>query len=323
MTSVAYQDSQLLAQDLFTLLQSIDPSRSRTQLEGAIRDKLRELEGRARSAIAQLSAEADEKQARLGAELGTLAGVLASPPSESFDAGLASWEPFRKRLHTAYEDLSSVLLAEAIALPTHRPTNYTRSLFHVLMGLGSVALVQHVLTPRSMIMVTAAFAGWAWSMEIGRRFSTRLNELLMIAFKQVAHEHERRKVNSSTWYTTALLILALTSSPRTCAIALVVLAVGDPAAALVGRRWGKTKLVAGRSLEGTSTFVVVGALTTIAMLRLYYPELPMGVTAALACAAALAGAISEVVSKRIDDNLTIPLAAAAAAGVVGLSLGLS
>ena len=106
----------------------------------------------------------------------------------------------------------------------------------------------------------------AWSMEIARRLSDRVNERLMRVFKHVAHPHERYRVNSSTWYVTALLLLALFGTRLSQSLAVVVLAVADPAAALIGRRFGRTRLLDNRSLEGTLAFFVVGALSSLVVM---------------------------------------------------------
>ena len=93
----------------------------------------------------------------------------------------------------------------------------------------------------------------------------------------------------------------------------MVLAVADPMAALIGRRWGRTRLCQGRSLEGTAAFVVSGMIITMAVLAIFYPGLGLGAMLLTAFLASLTGGIAELVSGRLDDNFTIPLAAAAGA----------
>lgn len=202
----------------------------------------------------------------------------------------------------------------------HRPQNGARSVFHVLSALAALLAVQLVLTPATMPWFATAFAAAAWSMEIGRRVSPRVNTFLMWLFGLVAHPHEATRVNSATWYATALFGLSLTASPLACSLALVVLGFGDPAAGLVGRRFGRTRLAANRTLEGSVAFVAVGALAGIGCLRIFYPEISAVPGAALAGVAALFGAIAEIVARRVDDNFAIPIAAAAGASLVALAL---
>lgn len=210
----------------------------------------------------------------------------------------------------------SPLLHEGI----HRPANGTRSIFHVLSALVALLAVQLVLTPQSMVWAAGAFAASAWSMEAGRRVSPAVNRFLMWVFGRVAHPHEAYRVNSATWYATALFGLALTASPLACSLALVVLGVGDPAAGYFGRRFGRTRLAANRTLEGSLAFVVAGGLAGLGALCAFYPELTAVPCAALAGGAAIAGAVAEIVARKVDDNFAIPIAAAAGASLVALAL---
>jgi dolichol kinase len=119
------------------------------------------------------------------------------------------------------------------------------------------------------------------------------------------------------------LILALLDIHVASLVALLVLGYGDPMAAIIGRRFGRTKLVNGRSLEGTSAFVVAGGLVGTLALTLCYPTLPFTAALATAFAGAFVGSLAELFSRRIDDNFSIPLTAAAAATVTLHLLGYS
>jgi len=190
-----------------------------------------------------------------------------------------------------------------------RPSNIARSVFHFGSGVVALGLIELLPTRTWLSIAAATFVVAAWSMEIARRGRPEVNARLMRFFGPVAHPEERHRVNSSTWYVTALLLLALFSPMRAAELGVVVLAVADPAAGFIGRRFGRTQLRAGRSLEGTLAFVVVGALVAAAWLVLSSGM--HGSTALiLALAAASSGAIAELASTRLDDNFTIPIAAA-------------
>jgi dolichol kinase len=307
--TVLHVDARDLAQEVFFLLQSLDPSRLRDELRESARQQAERLAAEVRRLASDES----------GAPFASVAEVLEQAPEVPGD-----WETFRKRLHVAYDALVVALQQEAaIELPTLRPTNYTRSLFHVCSAVGSAMLVQHVLSPRGMIWVAGAFTVAGWTMEISRRHSALANRLLMGVFKHVAHEHERHRINSSTWYTTALLLIALTMSPMACTAALLVLGLGDPAAGLVGRRFGRIRLANGKSLEGALAFVAAGALAAGVALALYYPTLSPLSVLILALASAVAGALAELFFTRVDDNFSIPLAAGAGCSLAAALLALS
>jgi len=230
----------------------------------------------------------------------------------------ARWSAFVGEVHPSYEALVAELPTGIAALKV-RPTNYSRSIFQcgsAAVGLFSVAFIPS----RAIILgIAVTFATYAWSMEIGRRFSPRMNAWLMRIYSRVSHPHERYKVNSATWFATALVLLALFSTRPATMAALAVLGVADPVAALVGRRWGKHMLRAGRSLEGTLGFLASGGIVA-ALALLLAGGLVASQVAVLALLAAAAGALAELVATRVDDNLTIPVAVGAALTAAGALL---
>jgi dolichol kinase len=196
--------------------------------------------------------------------------------------------------------------------PVVRPTNYARSLFHV--ASAAVALTAVALLPSRgwLIAIPGAFALYAWSMEIARRLNPRLNDRLMRFYGAIVHPHERYRVNSATWYGTALVLLALFATVPAMVTAVVVLGVADPIAGFVGRRWGSRTLRAGRSLEGSLAFFVSGTVAAAVALAIAHVGSPAAIVV-LAGLAGLAGAIAELFATHLDDNFTIPMAVGAVA----------
>jgi dolichol kinase len=148
-----------------------------------------------------------------------------------------------------------------------------------------------------------------------------MNEKVMKVFAPIAHPYEHHRINSATWYVTAIMLLALTMSPLICAIGLAVLGVGDPAAGYVGRRFGRIKIMHGRTVEGGLGFLGAAIPAALVAAYLFAPTLPFGTLLALAATAALAGAVAEIVSLRVDDNLSVGLVATGAAALMALALG--
>ncbi|MFT3772815.1 MAG: hypothetical protein QM820_46095 [Minicystis sp.] len=204
--------------------------------------------------------------------------------------------------------------AAEIAPAPARPANLTRSLFHVASGLFALALLRFLPGRGWLIAVAGAFAVFAWTCEILRRQSAAVNARLMRFFAPIAHANEHHEVNSSTWYITALILLALFAPLRAAEVGVIVLAFADPAAGFIGRRWGRTRIRAGRSLEGTLGFVAAGTLAAFAWLAAAH-GLPLGAAAAVAAAGAIVGAVAEIAVMRLDDNFSIPVAATTAVAV--------
>lgn len=197
-----------------------------------------------------------------------------------------------------------------------RPANAARSLFHVASGLVSLFFTLVLFTPRELPFAAGAFAVTFWFLESLRRPFPRFNAVLMKVFAPIAHPSESHRINSATWYMTALTLLALTQDTMLCVVGVTVLGFADPAASFVGRRWGRIELLRGRTLEGTLAFVAVGTLMTTLALQLVDPRPGVGFSLLIAFVASLTGGIAEVLSRRIDDNLSIPLVAAATAATV-------
>ena len=84
--------------------------------------------------------------------------------------------------------------------------------------------------------------------------------------------------------------------PLYAAAGLVVLALADPAASVVGRLWGSRRLGKG-SVQGTSVFLVV-AWSVLALMT----GQPLAVVPV-----ALGVAAMEIVPGLVDDNLVVPI----------------
>jgi dolichol kinase len=299
-------ESKPAALELHRLLKDIDPSRWRADVAAAARARAASLARR----FAEVWQAAPSE--RIAGDAGDIARLLAQLPETEEQA---AWARFRAQLGAAYESLSVSLRAEAVVVPNLRPTNYRRSLFHALTSVAILLLIEHLLIDRMggwlLFIVPAVFAVTFWSLEVARVVSERARTFLLAVFRAIAHPHERYRVNSSTWFATALTILGLVFEPHLCAVGVIVLGIADPAAALVGRRWGKTRLVGQRSLEGTATFAIVAFAMSLAVLSLWHTDLLVSSRLLVAGGAAIAGALAELFSRRIDDNFSIPLAAAA------------
>ncbi len=297
--------------DLHSLLRKIDPSAFREEIEAEARAQLSRIVARVRSLCADSTSEtAGGASEALRQKLTQLMAALERAQQTETASVRAFWAAFQREVHPAYESLAAWLRSSELPAPSFRPTNYARSVFHV--GSALVALLVLVLAPWPGFptLLSGVLCGTAWSLEIARRRSPRANDRLMRFFGAVAHAHERHRVNSSTWYMTALLLLSILVEPAVSAIAVAVLGFGDPAAALIGRRFGRIRLRAGRSLEGSCGFVAAASLAAFAVASALLPG-TLAVHLVIAVVAGVTGAIVEMFSTSVDDNLTIPLAVAA------------
>jgi phytol kinase len=88
---------------------------------------------------------------------------------------------------------------------------------------------------------------------------------------------------------------------------IAALSFGDPAAALVGTRWGQrryTRWAHGRTVEGSLAFFLVAAVA-VAAIAAMCPGGPAPIRAGVGCG--IAGAIAEAFSPAGVDNVTVPV----------------
>lgn len=290
---------QGLVLDLHGLIKDMDPARR----ADVTLEEIRARQAQAQRRLEQASPAA--RDATVGAALTRIRTALAQR-ALSDDADVVKT---RNDLLPHYEALAAALRKQGMRVDSLNPHNGTRTLFHVLSGVLVVAACDLLFT-RTMALAVAGSAALAcWSLEAARRIRPEWNDAIFGMFRAVAREHERYRPNSSTWYATALLLISLTAYDVTGMLGIIALAVGDPAAALVGRRFGRTKLMRGRTLEGSLAFVAAAVLGGVAYLLVV--GIPLGPSLlVLPVAAGIGGAVAEAISTRVDDNFSVPLAGA-------------
>jgi dolichol kinase len=202
-----------------------------------------------------------------------------------------------------------------------KPRNYHRSLFHVAMGLAGTLTYQFLLDRPAMLVLGSSLLLAFVVMDLLRRFSPALNDgFVHRAFARISRPSEAHRIPGATWYLAALLLGAICYPQLAIQVGTLTLAFGDPAASLAGKRWGRWKLHGEKSLVGTLAFFGAAFVATATFLALAAPGLGLLWILGLGVAVALVGAVTELLSGRLDDNFTIPLVAG---GVAGLLLYLS
>lgn len=180
-----------------------------------------------------------------------------------------------------------------------------RRIFHAANGLAAAAALALLDLPRTTaVLLLSAILGGLIALDATRLVNRRANALFFSVFQHLASPRDASGPASSTWYALGIL-LAVAFFPLQAAISgILVLAVADPAASYVGRRWGRRPVLGG-TLEGSAVFAVVAFVVLAAR---HGPG--------IAAVAALALTFAERLSWPLDDNLTIPLVGSAAITVL-------
>ncbi len=312
--------SQDVVLQLYDLLYIIDPARLKLQEEPRVRAKLASV----RDGLAEIAVHCEPLPHLADAFHDTVQILRDDTPTlpTTGPGTRRAWSRFRKRLMQSYTELSKHLAMEDVQVPHIRATNWGRSIFHVCTAIVATSILLGLQNHKDwLVWITVGLNATTWTLEALRKLVPGLNKVLMTFFKPIAHPHEHHKINSATWYGLALLILALSRHTPSSMMGLVVLGLADPMAGIVGRRYGQTKLVNNRSLEGTLTFFGVGLFIAVFMVQVL-GFIPGWKAWPVAAVGAAAGALAELYSKRLDDNLTIPLAVAGASWGMMALMGL-
>ena len=133
-----------------------------------------------------------------------------------------------------------------------------------------------------------------------------LNQLFLRWLAPLLKHDEDRKITGASYMLAAALIAFLVFDRQVAVLALFFLALGDPAAALVGSRMPGPRLL-GKSPGGTAAFGAVSMLVVLALSLTGVIDYHWGMLVGVVVAA-----LVELAPLPVDDNLTIPLASGAA-----------
>ncbi len=187
-----------------------------------------------------------------------------------------------------------------------------RRLFH-LIG-GSVPPLLGLVLERSWLLwVLGSVAAIFVIIEALRILVEPVNRWVSTLFSRAStafKEREAARPIGSTYYLVASFVAFLFFDRDVTVAALLFAAIGDPAAATFGERFGRTR-VGQKSLEGSAAFLVaaliVGSILVMAGFRLTWIAAAVG---------AVVATLVELTPIPIDDNLTVPLISALALAVV-------
>ena len=175
--------------------------------------------------------------------------------------------------------------------------------------LIALALARLGLSDATVLLVLGAITVALVAGDVARLTYAPANALFFQAFSRLASPREARGIASSTWYMVGVLA-SVALFPRPVAISgVLVLGLADPAAAFVGRRYGRRRFLGG-TLEGSLACFCVALL----VLGLRHPW-------TVAVPAAAITTLAERRSWPLDDNLTVPVVCAGAVVALSALLG--
>lgn len=177
-----------------------------------------------------------------------------------------------------------------------------KSIHLALLVLPVLAWIFASREPRLVGLVLGGLALATFVFDFARRRPGPVNDWTNESVGSLLRPHERRRLLGSTLYFAALA-LSFLLFPRTIALAaMAFLVIGDAAAALVGRAFGRRLLRPGKTLEGTLA-CLIGCL----VVTLVVPSLDPAVKTTGLLLGAAAATLGELASSGEHDNLVMPL----------------
>ena len=180
-----------------------------------------------------------------------------------------------------------------------------RRLFHLIAG-SSVPVAGIFVPEDGMVIALAVLAAGGLSLDLLRFRIGWLNQVFLRWFAPLLKAEEGHRITGATYMLIAAVIVFYLFGTTIAVAAMMFLALGDPAAALVGRRMPGPRFW-GKSPGGTAAFVAIALLAVAVLGGTGAVEYHWG----LLVGAAVAGLV-ELAPLRLDDNLTVPLAAGTA-----------
>jgi dolichol kinase len=164
----------------------------------------------------------------------------------------------------------------------------------------SIPIGFFILNPVVVKVILIAAAAASLIFDITRIFGNGfVKKYLDLVFGFIMRPREEKRLSGSTTILTAALVVYLIYDINIAAASMIIIVIGDTAAAIIGRRFGRLKFK-NKSLEGSLAFIIFSSLAVYPVPNL---SLQIGIWGSIV------GAVIEALPISIDDNITVPLIA--------------
>jgi diacylglycerol kinase (CTP) len=198
------------------------------------------------------------------------------------------------------------LQADSLNLRLRTDVHLLRKLWHCGCGLiGLYFYFASGLTQKEWVPLILTLAFVSLTVDILRIRSARLNKFIMIFMGPFMRESERDSISGFPFYALGVGLALAFYEEKVAILAVLFLIFADPISSFVGIKFGKTKILPNKSLEGSLAGFFVCFLATA-----FYTSLSGEITIKIllfSILCGIVGTLSEFLSQKIDDNLTIPL----------------
>lgn len=200
--------------------------------------------------------------------------------------------------------LSQVRISSPLRLRTD--LHIARKLWHMATGLLGLALYRKSGLPvETVALALLVFSACSFLVEYSRLKNEKLNQLLMIVMKPIMRESEKNSVSGMPFYALGVSLSLFFFPERIAILSILFLVFADPIASFCGILFGRDKILPNKSLQGTiAAFSVCYIVTLVYGLIHASPSMNLLI---FSIVAGIIGAVSELCSQFVDDNLCIPV----------------
>lgn len=200
--------------------------------------------------------------------------------------------------------LSQVRISSPLRLRSD--LHIARKLWHMATGLiGLTVFYKSGLSTDFMATALLIFSACSFLVEFLRLRNEKMNQFLMIFMKPIMRESEKNSVSGMPFYALGVSLSLFFFPERIAILSVLFLIFADPIASFCGILYGRDKILPNKSLQGTiAAFSVCYIVTLVYGLIHASPNMNLLV---FAIVAGVIGAVSELCSQFVDDNLCIPV----------------
>jgi len=207
-------------------------------------------------------------------------------------------------LNTTYKFVTTNDQKFSVSHPNKKDIHILRKVWHFVMG-SLCASLYYFLTREQAITILAISGGVLIPFDIIRLYSPKLNKLILKSFGLIIRNEEHSRVSGMAYFVFAMFFVVVLFPKNIAMLGIYILAVGDPISSYFGLRFGKNKIIEGKSLEGSLACFVACSIITFIYLNVTH-IMPANLIA-LSLIGGLAGSIAEMLPFNIDDNFIMPV----------------
>jgi diacylglycerol kinase (CTP) len=191
------------------------------------------------------------------------------------------------------------------------------------MGTGLIGLFIYFksgLDPRTMSYILFGIAAFGFITDLSRLKYPAINKIVMAVMGPFMRESERTSFSGFPFYSLGVAMSLFLFPEKIAILAILFLVFSDPISSYFGILYGKDKILPNKSLQGTVAGYLCCYLVTL-IYGMIFAE-PTIQLLIFAIFGGMIGAVSELLSELVDDNLTIPVVSGAGLSFINLFIPL-